>query len=352
MNRKKLYKLLDIIFISICAVICGADDAVSIRAWAKDNLNWLRQYIALPNGIPSDDTIRRVFQFLDYEAFNRCFMNFTNDLSVLTEGEVIAFDGKCLRGTKDQSSDKTGIYMLGAWASGNKLLLGQYKVAEKSNEITAMPKLLDILCVKGCIITADALNCQRSIAEKIVEKEADYILAVKGNQRDLEKEITQSFSLEKPIDTYSSLEKNHGRIEKRSCEVISDLKWIEHQSEWKNLASIVRITSERTIVSENKTSIDVRYFISNQCFSAEKMLHSVRSHWGIENQLHWSLDVAFQEDHKRNRIDNSGINFSFLRRITLNLIRKEPTKMSVAHKRLKANRDPEFLEAIINCNKS
>lgn len=347
-NRKKLHDLTGIVFISICAVICGCDDYVSIKSWADDNIIWLRQYIVLANGIPSDDTFRRIFRFLDYEAFNRCFIDFTNGLSNLTDGEVISFDGKCLKGSKDKRLGKVGVYMMGAWASQNKLLLGQLKVDEKTNEMIVMPQLLEILSIKGCIITADALNCQKAIAEKIVEKDADYILAIKGNHPILEAQIIQSFQLETPTTAFISNDKDHGRIEKRTCQVLTDLKWIDQKEEWKNLTSIVRVTSERTIISESKTSIDTRYFICSQAFTAEKMLSSIRFHWGIENVLHWSLDVTFDEDRRRNRMDNSAVNFSFLRRITLNLIKQEPTKMSIAHKRLKANRLPDFLSQIID----
>jgi predicted transposase YbfD/YdcC len=350
-NRKKLHDLPEIIFISICAVICGCDDYVSIKSWADDNIVWLRQYLTLSHGIPSDDTFRRVFRFLDYEAFNRCFMDFTNGLSNLTEGEVISFDGKCLRGSKNKRLGKVGVYMMGAWASQNKLLLGQLKVDEKTNEMIVMPQLLEILCLKGCIVTSDALNCQKEIAEKIIEKEADYILAVKGNHPILEAQIIQSFELETPTTEFTTYDKDHGRIEKRTCQVLTNLGWIDQREEWKNLTSIVKVVSERIIISENKTSTDTRYFISSQGFMAEKMLSSIRHHWAIENTLHWSLDVTFDEDRKRNRMDNSAVNTSFLRRITLNLIKQEPTKMSIAHKRLKANRSPEFLDKIINCKK-
>jgi predicted transposase YbfD/YdcC len=351
-NRKKLYDLTEIIFISICATICGCDDYVSIKSWADDNLVWLRQYIVLPNGIPSDDTFRRIFQFIDYEAFSRCFIDFTEGLSRLSEGEVVSFDGKCLRGSKNKSLGKVGVYMMGAWANQNKLLLGQLKVDEKSNEMLVMPQLLEVLCIKGCIVTADALNCQKAIAEKIVEKQADYILAVKGNQPTLEAQIIQSFELEEPASEHITYDKDHGRIEKRTCQVITKLDWIEQKEAWKDLTSIVKVVSERTIISENKTTIDTRYFICNQAFQASKMLAAIRSHWAIENTLHWSLDVAFDEDSKRNRVDNSAVNTSFLKRITLNLIKKEPSKMSIAHKRLKANRNPEFLSKILNPEKA
>jgi len=318
---------------------------MGIHLWSKDNKNWLKQYLSLPNGIPSDDTFRSVFQFLDYESFNKCFIEFTEGLGSLTSGEVVAFDGKCLPGSKKDG--QAGIYLMGAWASKNQLLLGQLRVDEKSNEITMMPKLLDILVLKGCIVTADALNGQKEIAEKIVAKGADYVLAVKGNQGTLHSQIVQSFALEKPFSSHQTLEKGHGRLEKRSCEVLHNLRWIEGKEEWKDLRTIVKISSERTILASNQVSQEVRYFICNQEFSAEKILEAVRSHWGIENTLHWTMDVVFNEDNQRNRMDNSAVNMAFLRRITLNLLKKEDTKISIQHKRQKAARQPEFLQKIV-----
>lgn len=210
-----------------------------------------------------------------------------------------------------------------------------------------MPKLLDILCVKGCIVTADALNCQKEIATKIIDKGADYLLAVKGNQKELHNQIIQSFELEKPDSVAETLEKDHGRIEKRTCEVITDLKWVEQAPHWKNLKAIVRVKSERTIMSENKTSSDVRYYIYSGEKKADKVLEASRKHWGIENSLHWTLDVTFQEDKRRNRIDNSAVNAAFLRRITMNLLKRDPTKRSIQHKRQKASWDNSYLEKII-----
>ena len=333
---------------SICAVCCGCDDYMGIHLWSKDNESWLRQYLGLEHSVPSDDTFRRIFRYLDYEAFNRCFIEFSEDLRQLTEGEVVAFDGKCLRGSK--KGEQNGLYVMGAWACKNQLLLGQLQVQEKTNEIVMMPKLLDILFLKGCIVTADALNCQKEIAEKVVEKQADYLLAVKGNQGNLYAQIQQSFALEKPVSMADTFEKGHGRIEKRMCEVITDLRWIEVKEEWKHLTSIVKITSERTIIASNKVSYETRYFICSQAFTADKVLSAARSHWGIENTLHWSLDVTFDEDHRRNRMDNSAVNMAFLRRITLNLFKKESTKISIQHKRVKANGQKDFLHKVIfNC---
>ena len=350
LSRSRLHKLIDIIFMSICGVICGADDYVGIRLWAIRNEEWLRGYIDLPNGIPSDDTFRRVFQLLDYEEFSRCFIAFSKKLNTLTSGEVISIDGKCLRGSKGAGLGKTGLYMVGAWASNNQLLLGQEKVDTKSNEITSIPKLLDLLQVKGCTITLDAMGCQKSIAEKIVSKEADYILSAKGNQPKLQEQIVRSFGSLPTESTHTTHDKGHGRIESRTCEVITDLAWIEDKEDWKDLAAIVKVTSKRHVVSEDKTSEDIRYFICNQAFSAEKMLSSIRAHWGIENRLHWQLDISFNEDHNRNRTLNAAVNFSFLNRFTLNLLKKDTTKISIKHKRHRASGDLIYLAQIIDPN--
>jgi predicted transposase YbfD/YdcC len=341
------YDLLDIIFMSICAVICGEEDYVGIWDWSCDNEDWLRQHLVLENGIPSHDTFRRVFQFLDYESFSKCFVNFTRDFCELRLGEVVSIDGKCLRGSKDKSLGKKGIYMVGAWANAAGLLLGQVKVDDKSNEITAIPKLLGLLVLKGCTITIDSMGCQKAIASAIIEKEADYILALKGNQKLLKEQVERSFHCEEVEASFTTEEKSHGRLETRKCEVISDLKWIEEANEWKNLSAIVKITAQRTIISEQKTSTEVRYFIASQAFTAAQMLNFIRSHWGIENNLHWTLDVAFNEDNNRNRKDNSAQNFSFLNRIALNLLKKENTKISIKRKRNRANRSSEFLEKIL-----
>lgn len=348
LSRKRLHSLIDIIFICICGVICGEEDYVGIRFWAVDNEQWLKQYIGLANGIPSDDTFRRVFQLLDYQEFSKCFISFTNRISTLSLGEVVSIDGKCLRGSKENKSGKKGIYMVGAWANKNQVLLGQEKVEEKSNEITCIPKLLELLVLKGCIITIDAMGCQRDIAQKIVEKEANYILAVKGNQPSLESQIIRSFEFQEPLSTHKIEKKAHGRLETRTCEVITDLKWIEEKENWKDLNTIIKVSSKRHIISENKITENVRYFISNQVFNAEKMLYCIRSHWGIENNLHWQLDISFHEDMNRNRTLNAAANFSFLNRIALNVLKKDESKMSIKHKRNKANRDNEYLKTVLN----
>lgn len=347
-SGRKLHDLYEIVFICICGVICGEDDFVGIEQWAEDNEGWLREHIGLANGIPSHDTLNRVFQLIDYKEFSECFIGFTGSLCQLVDKEVIAIDGKCLCGTKDKKLGKTGLYMVGAWASANQLLLGQERVSDKSNEITAIPKLLQALTLTGCVVTLDAMGCQQEIAQAIIAKDADYVLAVKGNQGELEAQIVRSFNTETVADSYSTTEKDHGRIEIRKAELITDLKWIEAPQKWKNLSALLKITATRTLVSEQKTSTDVRYYIMSQACSAKDALHIVRSHWGIENQVHWLLDVTFGEDNNRNRTRNAAENFSFISRIALNLLKKEPSKLSLKHKRHKANRTNAYLHKVLN----
>jgi predicted transposase YbfD/YdcC len=348
LSRKKLHSLHDILFICICGVICGEEDFVGIEMWAEDNEGWLAEQLDLKHGIPSHDTLNRVFQLIDYEEFSRCFISFTGSMCKLSGGDIIAIDGKCLRGTKDKTLGKNGLYMVGAWASGQQVLLGQERVEDKSNEITAIPKLLECIAIKGCTLTIDAMGCQREIAEQIIDKEAHYVLSVKGNQASLEEQIQRSFGTETAQSSIEKHEKDHGRIETRKVEVITDLKWIEEPEKWKNLNTLIKITSERTIVAENKTTHDVRYFIASQDLNAEEALRIVRSHWGIENQLHWSLDVTFNEDQCRTRTKNAAENLSFIRRIALNLLKKENTKISLKHKQHKANRSNMYLQKILN----
>jgi predicted transposase YbfD/YdcC len=346
-SGRKLHELSEIVFICICGVICGEDDFVGIEDWAQDNEAWLREHIGLAHGVPSHDTLNRVFQQIDYKEFSECFTAFTGSICRLLDKEVIAIDGKCLRGTQDKGLGKTGLYMVGAWASGNQLLLAQERVSDKSNEITAIPKLLQALTLTGCVVTLDAMGTQQQIAQAIIAKDADYVLAVKGNQGALEEQIVRSFGTEAVADSYTTTEKDHGRIEIRKAEVITDLKWLEAPQKWNNLRALLKITSTRTVVAEQKTGTDVRYFIMSQAFTAQESLHIVRSHWGIENQLHWSLDVTFGEDSNRNRTKNAAENFAFINRIALNLLKKEPTKRSIKHKRHKANRSNSYLNSVL-----
>jgi predicted transposase YbfD/YdcC len=357
-ERNKLHKLLDIIVITICAVICGADNWVEVEMFGKKKQEWLRQFLELPNGIPSHDTFGRVFSLLNAEQFQASFYEWVKAVEKMTSGQVIALDGKQLRGSLDGYAGKGAIYMVNAWASANHVAIGQRKVDQKSNEITAIPELLKMLEIRGCIITIDAMGCQAEIAKQIIEKEADYVLAVKGNQGHLFADMSELFALclqeegpHTPIDDYhKTVNKDHGRIESRECWAIAADPFqesIRRLQEWKQVQSLVMVRSQRQI-GEEVTSQD-RYFISSLSPDAEKLLAAVRSHWGIENSLHWVLDVVFDEDHSRVRKDNAPENLAVIRQMALNMLKKEKTAKGGVHaKRLQAALDDKYLLKVIS----
>lgn len=341
-NRNKKHLLSDIIILSILAVICGAESWDSIEIFGKTKIQFLKTFLKLPNGIPSHDTINRVFSSLHPRLFEEAFIKWVDSLKDenITK-EVISLDGKCIKGSKDSFHEKNPIYMVSAWASKNQLVLGQLKVNEKSNEITAIPLLLDLLDIKGSIITIDAIGTQTKIAEKIIENEADYILSVKGNQKDLLSQVEDSFKRYKPDSVDMVTEKGHGRIETRSCEVISNLGFIDNRDQWKGLKTVIRITSMRN--TDKKKETEVRYYISSVADCAASFNIFIRQHWGIENKLHWTLDMVFDEDRQRKRTKNSAQNFSFIRKIALNLLKQDTSKGSLVSKRLRAGWDEKFL---------
>jgi predicted transposase YbfD/YdcC len=357
-ERNKLHKLLDIIIITVCAVICGADNWVEIELFGKKKQEWLRQFLELPNGVPSHDTFGRVFSLLNAEQFQACFYEWVKAVEKVTSGQVIALDGKQLRGSLDGYAGKGAIYMVNAWASANHVAIGQRKVDQKSNEITAIPELLAMLEIAGCIITIDAIGCQTEIAEQIIEKEADYVLALKGNQGHLFADMSELFALclqeegpYTPIDDYhKTVNKDHGRIETRECWAIEADPYqesIHRLSEWKQVRSLVMVRCKRQI-GEEVTSQD-RYFISSLAPDAEKLLAAVRSHWGIENSLHWVLDVVFDEDHSRIRKDHAPQNLAVIRQMALNMLKKEKTTKGGVHaKRLQAALDEKYLLKVIS----
>ena len=319
----KLHLLNDILLISILSVICGAETWKDIQTFAIAKEDFLRTFLKLPNGIPKLDTYRRVFAAIDSEQFETSFIEWVNALTNIAKGQVIAIDGKTLRGAK-KGGEKSPIHMVSAWANESNLVLGQVKVNEKSNEITAIPKLLDILSLQGNIITIDAMGCQTKITDKIIRERADYIIAVKENQKTLYQGIQDEFRFSKEVRTSSNQNLDHGRIETRTCGVIninmfSHLEGIE---KWKNLKSIVRIQSIRTFKNADKpTETGTRYYISSLEQEAGLFNKAIREHWGIENKLHWTLDVAFSEDASRKRIGNSAQNFSIILKIALNLLK-------------------------------
>lgn len=351
-ERSKRHKLIDIILLAICGVICGADSWVDIEMYGKAKKEWLGTFLELPNGIPSHDTFGRVFAAIDPDEFEKSFRDWVQTIHELTQGQVIALDGKQLRGSQESETGRKAIYMVSAWASENQLVLGQQKVADKSNEITAIPKLLKILEINGCIITIDAIGTQTKIAEMILERGGDYLLAVKENQGRLFEDMQYIFEVDKqydfkdaPYQYAKTVNKNHGRIEIRQCWAISDpeyLSSIREKDRWPGLKSLIRIESERKI--GEATESQVSYFITSLENDAKKILHAKRSHWGVENSLHWVLDIAFGEDHSRVRKDNSPQNFAIIRHMALNLLKLEQSlKVGIKAKRLRCGWDTDYL---------
>ena len=354
-DRTKLHKLLDILVIAICAVIAGADNWEDVEEFGKARLEWFRTFLELPNGIPSHDTFTRVFARLDPEQFQACFLGWMNAVAEVIGGQVIAIDGKVLRRSHDKGIGKAAIDMVSAWASANRLVLGQVKVDEKSNEITAIPQLLEALEVSGCIVTIDAMGCQTEIAEKIIDREAEYVLSLKENQGHLYEDVERLFAdLEDSqykayeFDYEKTVNKDHGRIEIRECWTISDPEILRHLrgfANWKNLTTVSRIRAQRWIGKEK--SCEDRYHIAS-IRGAKRILWAVRSHWSIENELHWTLDLAFDEDHSRVRKDHGAENLAVLRHIALNLLKQEKTcKRGMKGKRLLAGWNQDYLLKVL-----
>ena len=357
-ERGKKHKLIDIITISICAVVCGADGWIDIEMYGIARKKWLKKFLELPNGIPSHDTFSRVLSQINPDEFNKSFLSWVKGISKITAGEIIAFDGKQSRNSGDKNNGQGAINTVSAWAVSNKLVLGQKKVEGKSNEITALPELIKILDLSGCIVTIDAIGCQREIVSKIVEKDADYVIAVKKNQPTLYKQVKQLFK--RAIEThgealnvssFNSKELNRGREEIRNYLMITDVaERIDPLQKWKKLTSICMVESVRVV--NEKIGIETRYFISSLENDAQKLAEAIRGHWSIENSLHWVLDVAFKEDNSRIRRGNAPANFAVLRHIAVNIISQNKSrKLSVRSKRFLATLDEEYsielLEAIL-----
>jgi predicted transposase YbfD/YdcC len=358
-ERTKRHKLLDIIIIAICGTICGADGWVEIEQFGKEKEEWLKTFLELPNGIPSHDTFGRVFAHLDPVEFERCFFEWVQSMSEKVEG-VIAIDGKTSRRSHDKTKGKKALHMVSAWSVENRLVLAQVAVDQKSNEITAIPLLLQQLSLSGCIVTIDAMGAQKKITTHIVEDDGDFVLALKNNHGKLRQGVEQVFAdaLAGSLtgiqpSFYETMEKGHGRIEIRRHWMIDDkdiIKYLDPKDEWKGLRSIGMVQSERTI--GQKTSKEIRYYIISFEKKIQTFASAVRSHWEIENKLHWVLDIAFREDDSRVRTGYADHNLSVLRHIALNLLRQEKTaKVGVKAKRLKAGWGNKYLLKVLGLSK-
>jgi len=356
-DRRKEHKLIDMIVISICAVICGAEGWTDVENFGKSKLPWLKSFLELPNGIPSHDTFGRVFSMLDAQQFQLAFYEWVLAVNEIVQGQIINIDGKRLAGSEDKFLGKRAIYMVSAWAEENEIVLGQRKVDEKSNEITAIPELLKILAISGCIVTIDAIGTQTQIAKTIIEAQADYVLSVKENQGHLFEDISVLFAVDQAHDfKYASLahhqevNKGHGRIEVRECWSTSDpayLNLIRDRENWGGLRSIAMVVSTRVI--GDKQTKKTRYYISSLPGDPEKLLHIVRRHWAIENELHWVLDVALKEDLSRVRKDQAPENLAVLRHIALNLLKQEKTAKGGIHaKQLQAAWKKDYLLKVLS----
>lgn len=351
-ERHRWHKLSDLLVIAVCAVLCGAESYPAIEDFGREREEWLRQFLELSAGIPSHDTFNRVLRVLDPEEFQGCFLRWMQAVAEVTQGEVAAIDGKALRRSFKKGTGKRVIHMVSAWATENGVVLGQRKVDTKSNEITAIPALLELLALKGCIVTLDAMGCQRTIAQTIVVQGADYVLALKDNQPTLAHAVEQFFVAGPQAEArrtasayYEQSEQGHGRGETRCAWISSELPPEVSAATWPGLRSIGMVEATRTVAGES--SIDQRFYLTSLPPDAEPFAQAVRKHWGIENQLHWSLDVTFREDQSRLRTGHGAENVAVLRHLALNRLRQEPSTKSLPRKRLACALNPDYLLKVL-----
>ncbi|MGA6691624.1 ISAs1 family transposase [Escherichia coli] len=352
---KVKHKLSAILFLTVCAVIAGADEWQEIEDFGHERLEWLKKYGDFDNGIPVDDTIARVVSNIDSLAFEKMFIEWMQECHEITDGEIIAIDGKTIRGSFDKGKRKGAIHMVSAFSNENGVVLGQVKTEAKSNEITAIPELLNMLDIKGKIITTDAMGCQKDIAEKIQKQGGDYLFAVKGNQGRLNKAFEEKFPLKElnnpAHDSYAMSEKSHGREEIRIhivCDVPDEL--IDFTFEWKGLKKLCVAVSFRSIIAEQKKELEmtVRYYISSADLTAEKFATAIRNHWHVENKLHWRLDVVMNEDDCKIRRGNAAELFSGIRHIAINILTNDKVfKAGLRRKMRKAAMDRNYLASVL-----
>jgi len=356
-ERTRLYPIGEILFLTLCGMLCGCESWEDMEDFGETKIDFLRGYFEYKNGTPSDDTLRRFFRALDTQCFQACFVKWVKSLEIETKAGVIALDGKSSRRTFD--GDQKPLHVVSAFASESRLVLGQEKVPDKSNEITALKSMVEWLDMKGCMVTIDAMGCQTEIADKIVEKEGDYLFGLKGNQGTLHDDVKLFFESkhlnpESKVDfeTTTKIEKGHGRIETRTCSVCTQVDWLtKRHPRWKSISAIVQIQSKRDL--GNRVTQDTRYFITSRATGAKAILSASRSHWAIENSLHWVLDMSFGDDQSRIRKDNAPMNMAILKHITLNMIRQAKSKSSrtsIRRMRKIAGWDDAILTEIISQN--
>lgn len=347
------HQLMDILTITVCAVICGANNWVEVELFGQRRKEWLEQFLELSHGIPSHDTFGRVFALLSAEAFQAHFAQWMQVVFERSQGQVIAIDGKRLRRSYDKASNKAAIHRVSAWAQANRVVLGQVATDSKSNEITAIPKLLELLDIRGSIVTIDAMGCQRAIAARIIAGEGDYVLALKGNQSQLHEDVVAFFDYAQrrqfaklEWDYHETIDKDHGRIEVRRYWTVASLDWLQGKDKWAGLRLIGKVESQRHIGAE--VSQETRYYIGSIENDAVGFAHAVRGHWGIENTLHWSLDVTFREDDSRLRQGQAAENFAVVRHMALSLLQQETSlKVGLGAKRFNAALDPDYLIKVL-----
>jgi len=354
-NRTKKHLLLDIIALSLCAVISGAQGWEEIEDFAHDHLAWFNGFLELPNGVPSHDTIGRVFSALKPKEFESACLKWFKQIKTLEPETVIAIDGKTIKASARKQKHLKGLHIVNAWSCANGISLGQLKVSDKSNEITAIPEILKQLAIKGAIVTLDAMGCQEKIVTDICKQNADYVIGLKGNQGALRELVEDSFDLADKgsksltiISTHDEVDGSHGRIDERKIEVIPASELQEHiDKRWQSLNSIIRVISTRDI--NNVVITEKRYYISSlQADNPLLILKAIRSHWQIENNLHWVLDVTFNEDDCRIRDENAAVNFSWMRKFALGLLKRESTfKASMRRKQRKAASSTDYLAKVI-----
>jgi predicted transposase YbfD/YdcC len=344
-DRSKRHILIDIIVIGIIGTLCGAKSWEEIEMIAHEKKEWLSRFLELPHGIPSHDTISRVFSRLPASMFESCFVAWMEDIVQLTDGEIVAIDGKSLRRSYNKTTKRSAIHMVSAWATTNGVVLGQVKVDDKSNEITAIPKLLDLLTTKSCVITLDAMGCQKDIASKIIDQKSDYVFGLKGNQSNTLGAVEMHFDTTPDIDSLTTTDGGHGRIETRCYQALAADE-IPELAQWPGCQSAAMVTSIREM--GDKKSIESRYYISSLPPDVDRLAKAIRGHWSIENSLHWVLDVVFDEDRSRVRTGESPENVAILRHMAINLLKSEKSsKGSMGKKRLKCCLSNQYLGKVL-----